>query len=163
MLKNASFWLWDNRAAGEGLKIFASINYNEPTHKNITASMAGAQTYKTWTGYNRNQPESLTEFFGDFKTKHKPYTKNAGYDWWASKFVFNDGVNGPVVMPAAALVFEEGGIYSFSIQLQDRHFAGDFDPDDISNTQRKPNKEGKFCLGQYRWQAAQTPKAGTLW
>jgi hypothetical protein len=163
MLNNVSFWLWDNRAANEGLKIWATLNYNQPNEKSISAQMKGAQTYRTWTGYNRNQPESLTDFFSKFKHTHKPYVKDAGYDWWVSKFGYNDGSNGPVVMPAAALVFEENGVYGFSIQLQDRHFAGDFDPDNISNRQRTPNRDGKFCIGMYRWQQQPPAKAGTLW
>lgn len=163
MLKNVSFWLWDNSAADEGLKVFASINYNHPTHKEITASMKGAQTHSTWQGYNRSQPDAHREFFAEFKRKHRPHLQGVNFDWWASKFVYNDRRNGPVVMPGAVLTWQERGVYSFSIQLQDRHFTGDFDPDNCSVRQRTPNRQGKFCIGAYRWSEASTPAAGVLW
>jgi len=161
MLHNVTLHLWNNGA--DGLKVDCSINYGFPEHKQFTTRLGAKQTHRTWCGFNRDQPPALEEFFENFKTRHAKDLKTVDFDWWVSKFSTKTAKNGPIVLPAALLLFGGGDLWGFAIQLQDRYFKGDFSETGLSKKQTTPNREGKFCMGRWSWQERPTPEAGTLW
>lgn len=161
MLKNVSFWLWDNRDTDEGLHIVGSYNYGEPDYKRFYSSMRGAQTFRQWTGFNKYQPESSKMIFAEFKQRQKANLREFDGDWWASKFAMDAQPKGTVIIPGGIVLMSAGGEYAFECRIQDREFRGLFDPTGLTAKQRNPRKG--VCLGHWSFREEDQAREGALW
>lgn len=150
-LDNFSMWLWDNP---EGLHITATLNYQQPNERRVFFSF-GKQTYKSWRAFNLCQPIELSDFFNNFKSKHKDLIKEYAPQYWISKCAVNTGTRGRATGAGAMILMEEMGTYYFIIQLKDQEFRGLFDNSNLSAKQLK-GKKG-VCLGEFKWRDDDKP------
>ncbi len=145
ILNNFSLYLWNNP---EGFQVTVTTNYNLPTQKRKFFSF-GKQTYKSWKAYNLYQPESLKEFFGTFKNKHKSLIDSYANQYWISKLAENTNTDGRRTAKGAMILLEDNGEYGFVLQLDTHEFRGIFDNSSLTAKQRKGAKG--VCLGQFIW------------
>lgn len=146
-INSLDIWIWDN--VSDGIYVDCTVDYNTPSEKRIKFSFKGDNTLHQWKAVNCSMPNAWREYYDELKHQYRSVikqSKDLGIELRLSKGFANIAPRGRAPVRSLMMLMWESNAYAFKLHLGDEQFDGIFDPESITENQRK-----RGCVGVYHW------------